>query len=112
MRNTKFTRIFNGGFDKNGDSVDVGGRWHGRARAGRKMDAKWVAPYDADVTAWLGGHGLNWLATTPGMEPKKVNDTHALKAGVNSRGKNATTPEQRLLHSLAELAGGRAHSVG
>ena len=99
---TAFQSIFNGGFDRNGDPVKcpvgVGDRWHGRKATNGEEDAAWVAPYDADVTAWLGR--LNWLATTsrPGEE-KVVKDTHALKAGVNSRGEDATTPEQTPLHA-------------
>jgi hypothetical protein len=98
VRNTKFTRIFNLDSDKNGESLDLGERWQGRTKVRCvKKDAEWVAPYDADVTAWLGN--LNWLATTTGAETKKVNDTHALKAGVDRNGNDATTPAQRPLHS-------------
>ena len=103
---TAFTRIFNGGFDKNGDVIKcpdgVGGRWHGRTAAGGEEDAAWIAPYDAGVTAWLGESGLNRLATTwprTGNNVKEVEGTHALKAGVDNRGNDATTPEQKPLHA-------------
>ena len=49
--------------------------------------------------AWLGEGRLNWLATTSKPGTKVVTDTHALKAGVDHRGKNATTPEQTPLHA-------------
>ena len=97
---TDFVKIFNRGFNKDGSVVacpdGVGGRWHGR-KAGDE-DAAWVAPYDRGVADWLGEGGLNWLATTTGG-PKEVKDTHALRAGVDSRGKNATTPEQSPVHA-------------
>ena len=100
---TAFTRIFNVGFDKNGHVVEcpnaVGGRWHGRAAKGGDEDAAWVAPFECSVTEWLGEGGLNWLATTSMTGAKDVVGTHALKAGVDSRGQNATTPEQRPLHA-------------
>ena len=99
VHSTNFTRIFNSDSDKNGDSVNGGERWHGRTQVRCKKDAEWVALYDADVTAWLRVDRLNWLATTSDGEPKKVNDTHALKAGVNRHGKTATTPVQRPMHS-------------
>jgi hypothetical protein len=101
-KQTAFRSIFNSGF-KNRDLVKcpdgVGDRWHGRKAVGSEEDAAWVAPFDSGVTAWLGEDGLNWLATTTGEQTKAVVDTHALKAGVDSRGKNATTPEQRPLHA-------------
>ena len=100
---TAFRSIFNGGFDKNGVPVKspdgVGDRWHGREAAGGGEDAAWVAPYDAAEAAWLGEGRLNWLATTSKPGSKVVTDTHALKAGVDRRGKNATTPEQTPLHA-------------
>jgi hypothetical protein len=100
---TAFRSIFNRGFDKNGYAVKcqdgVGDRWHGRKAVGSEEDAAWVAPFDSGVTAWLGEDGLNWLATTTGEQTKAVVDTHALKAGVDSRGEDATTPEQRPLHA-------------
>jgi len=99
---TAFRSIFNHGFDKNGDPVKcpdgVGDRWHGR-KAESGEDAEWVVPFDAGVSAWLGEGDLSWLATTTRPCTKEVKDTHALKAGVDSRGKNATTPEQTPLHA-------------
>ena len=100
---TNFRSIFNGGFDRNGVAIrtpdGVGDRWHGRGAAGGGEDAAWVAPYEADGAAWLGEGGLNWLATTSKPGTKVVTDAHALKAGVDRRGKNATTPEQTPLHA-------------
>jgi len=92
--------IFNYGFDEEGEPilcpVGEGDRWHGReARDGG--DAAWVGEHDRAVTEWLDKE-LNWLATTTGGS-KSVNDTHALKAGVNSDGEEATTREQRPLHA-------------
>ena len=59
---TAFTRISNGGFDKNGHAVKcpdvVGDRWQGQMVGGDE-DAAWVAPYDASVTEWLGEGGIN-----------------------------------------------------
>ena len=102
---THFRSIFNRGFDRSGDVIKcpdgVGDRWHGRKAGSGKdaKDAEWVAPFDAEVSAWLGEGGLNWLATTSKPGIKEVRDTHALKAGVDNRGKNATTPEQWPLHA-------------
>ena len=101
LSETDFVGIFNRGFNKDGSVVacpdGVGGQWHGR-KAGDE-DGAWVAPYDRGVADWLGEGGLNWLATTSRPGIKEVKDTHALKAGVDRRGKNATTPEQTPLHA-------------
>ena len=100
---TAFQSIFNGGFHENGDPIrcpdGVGGRWHGRKAAGGEDDAAWVSPLDAEVQPWLGESGLNWLATTTGEQTKALADMHALKAGVDSRGQNAKTPEQTPQHA-------------
>ena len=118
---TAFTRISNGGFDKNGHAVKcpdvVGDRWQGQMVGGDE-DAAWVAPYDASVTEWLGEGGINWLATTSRTGTKEVVGTHALKEGVDRCGTDATTPEQRPLDCTPTRAdqtltcGGRARSVG
>ena len=73
------------------------------ARGGKKAadqsDAPWVAPTEESVLEALGTAGLDWLSTTTGGDSKRVVDTHALKAGVDSDNNNATTPEQTPLHA-------------
>ena len=122
VEQTAFNSIFNRGFDEKGDPIPcppgVGDRWHGRkavgngkahARGGKNVrggknaadppDAPWVETNEESVLETFGAAGLDWLSTTTGDDSKRVVDTHALKAGVDSDNNNAMTPEQTPLHA-------------